>query len=185
MTGLTAQKAAERVEAALRESTQGRWCKGLTTHHTVAQFADGRKPYAIGEFHHAVDAEFAERCHELLPILLAERRELLARPESFFKNGFVKGRDGEHSLISANSDGSVTVAADGYALVPREHYEELLARQVPETPTEAMIVAFSEAAVPGAWVKTSEPQKAEVRAGVTKAWKAMLATAPPSLTATD
>lgn len=79
MTELTAQEAAERIEAALRESTPGRWCKGQTTHHTVAKFTDGRKPYAVAEFHHAADAEFAGQCHELLPILLAERRELLAR----------------------------------------------------------------------------------------------------------
>lgn len=110
MSELTAQQAAERIEAALRESTPGRWCKGQTTHHTVAKFTDGKKPYTIGEFHHAVDAEFAERCHELLPILLAERRELLARqvPEwidaskvmpdpcvtvlAFYKNSLGNGR---------------------------------------------------------------------------------------------
>ena len=79
MTELTAQQAAERLEAALRESTPGRWCKGQTTHHTVAKFTDGKRPYPIAEFHHAIDAEFTDRCHELLPILLAERRELLAR----------------------------------------------------------------------------------------------------------
>jgi len=44
---------------------------------------------------------------------------------SFFRNGFVSARSGEHSLISANADGSVTIAAEGYALVPIEHYEKL------------------------------------------------------------
>lgn len=65
------------LQVALRESTPGRWCKGMTSHHTVAKFTTGRKPYAIGEFHHAADASFVDACHELLPILLADYFELL------------------------------------------------------------------------------------------------------------
>jgi len=56
------------------------------------------------------------------------QRPALRAYESFFTNGYVHARKGEHGLISGNADGTVTIAADRYALVPMEHYEELIAR---------------------------------------------------------
>lgn len=61
------------VIATLRElhadSTQGKWCKGISSHHTVSK-RDGMEPYKIAEFRHAADAAFCDYAHANIPTLL-------------------------------------------------------------------------------------------------------------------
>jgi hypothetical protein len=54
----------ERLRNAHANSTQGKWQKGQTTHHTVTDTG-----YKIGEFHHANDAAFVDLAHEVAPAL--------------------------------------------------------------------------------------------------------------------
>lgn len=51
---------------AYKNSTQGEWQKGATTHHTVTGTG-----YKIAEFHHAADASFCDVSHKHMPALLA------------------------------------------------------------------------------------------------------------------
>lgn len=49
----------------------GNWCKGATTHQTVAKRGHG-KPYHIADFRHADDAQFCDLAHAFVPQLISE-----------------------------------------------------------------------------------------------------------------
>ena len=66
----------------LREShattTQGQWCKGKTTHQTVARCQAGQL-YHVAEFRHSDDADFCEQAHASVPKLLEYISEMEAQ----------------------------------------------------------------------------------------------------------
>ena len=68
-------KIVEILADAHKDSTQGKWRRGQTSHHTVTE-----KGYAIGEFHHACDAAFCDVAHRLIPVLLEKVGAKLAQP---------------------------------------------------------------------------------------------------------
>jgi formate-dependent nitrite reductase cytochrome c552 subunit len=60
---------AQKIEALLKahQNTNGKgWQRGISTHHTRTECG-----YHIAEFHHAVDAEFCDMAHALVPELMA------------------------------------------------------------------------------------------------------------------
>lgn len=60
----------ELLDESYRESTRGHWHQGRTTHETVSDGA-GLANYRIAEFTHAADADFTDKCHEFVPLLVA------------------------------------------------------------------------------------------------------------------
>ena len=68
-------KIVEILADAHKDSTQGKWRRGQTSHHTVTEMG-----YAIGEFHHACDAAFCDVAHRLIPVLLEKVGAKLAQP---------------------------------------------------------------------------------------------------------
>lgn len=56
-------------------TTPGKWCQGMSTHHTVSKRA-GKEDYPIATFKHADDASFIDVAHEHIPRLLAEIKSL-------------------------------------------------------------------------------------------------------------
>lgn len=60
------------LEGLHKQSTQGEWCKGLTSHHTIRK----EDNYPIATFKHADDASFVDFAHKFVPDLIAEVRRL-------------------------------------------------------------------------------------------------------------
>lgn len=56
-------------------TSQGQWCKGATSHNTVAK-KEGLPDYHVADFRHAKDASFVDAAHEFLPAMIAELRRL-------------------------------------------------------------------------------------------------------------
>jgi len=116
----------------------------------------------------------------------AERRELKQRRAENAEIVAVYDKLHKHSIVGAHwlwvvvaqaaesGDAEQALRDRGFVRLPDGWVA------VPLAPTEEMIVAFSEAAVPGAWAKSSDANKREARNGITKSHLAMvLAAAPP------
>jgi hypothetical protein len=78
-----------------KHSTQGKWQKGRTTHHTVTETG-----YLIGEFHHADDAAFCDLAHELVPKLIEQREA----DEALMREALDALNSGKHELRWAAAD---------------------------------------------------------------------------------
>ena len=58
-----------------KNTTQGVWTKGLSSHHTVVHVKMDFS-YNVAEFRHANDAAFCDAAHNYLPALLEELTRL-------------------------------------------------------------------------------------------------------------
>lgn len=64
---------ANQLEAAYNATTAGVWCRGGSTHRTVAMVA-GKPDCRIAEFQHADDAQFCDVVHALAPAIIRALR---------------------------------------------------------------------------------------------------------------
>lgn len=60
----------------IKQCTNGKWCKGSTSHETVAVTNDGNKPYHVAMFRHANDAAFIDFCHAYMERFITEIENL-------------------------------------------------------------------------------------------------------------